>query len=302
MLSRIAESFFWIGRYLERAHATARMVAEHHQLMVEEAPADEAAACALLLDALSLPDHEAGVSSDLVSIALGSAERSSTVAGAIAAARANALAVRDVLAVEVFEALNAAHLSVVRGRGLARVDSPGVSLHRVVERLLVVHGVIAWAMPRDEAYHFLVLGRSLERIDMTARLLAVQHDALWPESGPVATLRSAAAHSAYLRRAAVDGDGVREFLVLDPDFPRSMRRSAVEAEDAVRSIMALGAGGGTELLREVGMLRSSLEFAVNPTPEDVDRLAEQARVAAMTASDIADAAFFRQSGTIVWSH
>jgi uncharacterized alpha-E superfamily protein len=137
---------------------------------------------------------------------------------------------------------------------------------------------------------------------MTARLLAVQHDAVWPESGPVATLRSAAAHSAYLRRAAPDGDGVREFLVLDPDFPRSMRRSAVEAEDAVRSIMALGAGGGTELLREVGMLRSALEFSVNPTPDDVDRLAEQARVAAMTASDIADAAFFRQSGTIVWSH
>jgi uncharacterized alpha-E superfamily protein len=302
MLSRIAESFFWIGRYLERAHATARMAAEHHQLIVEEAPVDEAAAYALLLDALSFPEREVGTDSDLVGSVLGSTDRSSTVAGAIAAARANALAVRDVLAVEVFEALNAAHLSVVRGLGLARVESPGVALHRVVERLLVVHGVIAWAMPRDEAYHFLVLGRSLERIDMTARLLAVQHDAVWPESGPVATLRSAAAHSAYLRRAAPDGDGVREFLVLDPDFPRSMRRSAVEAEDAVRAIMALGAGGGTELLREVGMLRSALEFAVNPTPDDVDRLAEQARVAAMTASDIADAAFFRQSGTIVWSH
>ena len=300
MLSRIAESFFWIGRYLERAHSTARMVAEHHQLMVEEAPIDEAAACAMLLEALSLEADTEGA--PLVATVLGTASRASTVAGAISAARSNALAVRDVLSVEVFEALNAAHLSVVRGLGLARVDSPGVSLHRIVERLLVVHGVIAWAMPRDEAYHFLVLGRSLERIDMTARLLAVQHDAVWPESGPVAALRSAAAHSAYLKRAAVDGDGVREFLVLDPDFPRSMRRSAVEAEDAVRAIMALGAGGGTELLREVGMLRSSLEFAVRPSPDAVDRLAEQARVAAMTASDIADAAFFRQSGTIVWSH
>lgn len=300
MLSRIAESFFWIGRYLERAHATARMVGEHHQLIVEESPVDEAAAGAMLLEALSLVEDADG--GPLVTTVLGDPSRPSTVAGAIASARANALAVRDVLSVEVFEALNAAHLSVVRGLGLARIDSPGVALHRVVERLLVVHGVIARAMPRDEAYHFFVLGRSLERIDMTARLLAVQHDAVWPESGPVAALRSAAAHSAYLRRAAIDGDGVREFLVLDPDFPRSMRRSAVEAEDAVRSIMALGAGGGTELLREVGMLRSSLEFAVRPSPEDVDRLAEQARVAAMTASDIADAAFFRQSGTIVWSH
>jgi uncharacterized alpha-E superfamily protein len=302
MLSRIAESFFWIGRYLERAHATARMVAEHHQLMVEEAIVEEETSCRLLLDALSLDSANVVEGSQLVKDVLGSAERSSTVAGAIAAGRANALAVRDVLSTEVFEALNAAHLAVVRGLGLALVDSPGIALHRVVERLLVVHGVIAWAMPRDEAYHFLVLGRSLERIDMTARLLAVQHDRYWPESGPVAILRSTAAHSAYLRRAAVDGDGVREFLVLDPDFPRSMRRSAIEAEDAVRAIMTLGAGGGTELLREVGMLRSSLEFAVNPTPEDVDRLAEQARIAAMSASDIADSTFFRQSGTIVWSH
>ena len=147
MLSRIAESFFWIGRYLERAHATARMVGEHHQLIVEESPIDETAAGAMLLEALSLAPDADGAS--LVTTVLGDPSRPSTVAGAIASARANALAVRDVLSVEVFEALNAAHLSVVRGLGLVRVDSPGVALHRVVERLLVVHGVIAWAMPRD---------------------------------------------------------------------------------------------------------------------------------------------------------
>jgi len=235
-----------------------------------------------------------------VRVVTGEPGRSSTVAGAVAAARENARAVRDVLPSEVFEALNAAHLSVVRG--IALMDSPGAALHRVVERLLVVHGVIAWAMPRDEAYQFFVLGRSLERIDMTARLLAVQHDRYWPESGPVASLRSAAAHSAYLRQGAADGDGVREFLVLDRDFPRSMRRSAMEAEDSVRTLIGLGAGGGTPLLREVGMLRSRLEFAVSPSADEVDDLAEAARVSAMVASDIADATFFRQSGTIVWSH
>ncbi len=300
MLSRIAESFFWIGRYVERAHATARLLAEHHQLMVEESSVPEPIACQLLLDALSLPDAETTTGAALVRQVTGEAGRSATVAGAVAAARENARAVRDVLPTEVFEALNAAHLSVVRG--LALMDSPGAALHRVVERLLVVHGVIAWAMPRDESYQFFVLGRSLERIDMTARLLAVQHDRFWPETGPVATLRSAAAHSAYLRRGAVDGDGVREFLVLDRDFPRSMRRSAMEAEDAVRQLLSLGAGGGTALLREVGMLRSRLEFAVHPTPEVVDHLAEEARVSAMVASDTADASFFRQSGTVVWSH
>lgn len=301
MLSRIAESFFWIGRYVERAHSTARLLAEHHQLMVEDRTVPEAEACEVLLDALSLSDAEVVTGVSLIRQVMGGGGQRSTVAGSVAAARENARSVRDVLSGEVFEALNSTHLSLTRG--IAYADSPGVALHRVVERLLVVHGVVAWAMPRDEAFQFLKLGRSLERIDMTARLLAVGHDQLWPESGPVATLRAGAAYSAMLRTGvAVDGDSVREFFVLDPSFPRSMRRSAVEAEESVRELAQLGAGDGGALLREVGMLRSALEFAVAPDSLEVDRLAVTARLAASTASDITNEAFFRQSGTIVWSH
>jgi uncharacterized alpha-E superfamily protein len=301
VLSRIAESFFWIGRYVERAHSTARLLAEHHQLMVEDRTVPEAEACEVLLDALSLSDAEVVTGVSLIRQVMGGGGQRSTVAGSVAAARENARSVRDVLSGEVFEALNSTHLSLTRG--IAYADSPGVALHRVVERLLVVHGVIAWAMPRDEAFQFLKLGRSLERIDMTARLLAVGHDQLWPESGPVATLRAGAAYSAMLRTGvAVDGDSVREFFVLDPSFPRSMRRSAVEAEESVRELAQLGAGDGGALLREVGMLRSALEFAVAPDAGEVDRLAVAARLAASTASDITNEAFFRQSGTIVWSH
>ena len=301
MLSRIAESFFWIGRYVERAHSTARLLAEHHQLMVEDRTVPEAEACEVLLDALSLSDVEVVTGVALIRQVMGGGGQRSTVAGSVAAARENARSVRDVLSGEVFEALNSTHLSLTRG--IAYADSPGVALHRVVERLLVVHGVVAWAMPRDEAFQFLKLGRSLERIDMTARLLAVGHDQLWPESGPVATLRAGAAYSAMLRTGvAVDGDSVREFFVLDPSFPRSMRRSAVEAEESVRELAQLGAGDGGALLREVGLLRSALEFAVAPDAGEVDRLAVAARMAASTASDITNEAFFRQSGTIVWSH
>ena len=301
MLSRIAESFFWIGRYVERAHSTARLLAEHHQLMVEDRTVPEAEACEVLLDALSLSDAEVVTGVALIRQVMGGGGQRSTVAGSVAAARENARSVRDVLSGEVFEALNSTHLSLTRG--IAYADSPGVALHRVVERLLVVHGVVAWAMPRDEAFQFLKLGRSLERIDMTARLLAVGHDQLWPESGPVATLRAGAAYSAMLRTGvAVDGDSVREFFVLDPSFPRSMRRSAVEAEESVRELAQLGAGDGGALLREVGLLRSALEFAVAPDAGEVDRLAVAARMAASTASDITNEAFFRQSGTIVWSH
>ena len=60
-------------------------------------------------------------------------------------------------------------------------------------------------MPRDEAYHFMVLGRELERIDMVGRLLAIRHDEMWPSSGPAAALRAAAeADIAQERKKAVN--------------------------------------------------------------------------------------------------
>lgn len=301
MLSRIAESFFWMGRYVERAEATARLLAEHHQLLVEDRVVPEQVGCALLLDALSLPHVDVATPPALVRAVVGGAEVPSTIAGSVSAARDNARSVRDALSGEVFEALNATHLGLARGLGFA--PSPGLALHRVIERLLVVRGAVEWTMPRDEAYLFLRLGRALERIDMTGRLLAVRHDQMWPESGPNTTLRAAAAFSAFLRtQAAVSGEEVRSFLVLDREFPRSMRSCAVAAEESVRALHLLGVGDGGDLLREVGMLRSALEYAVSPAPDDVDRLASDARRAAARASDAVAGSFFRQAGTIVWSH
>jgi uncharacterized alpha-E superfamily protein len=301
MLSRIAESYFWIGRYLERAEATARLLAEHHQLMVEERTVPEELAAAVLLDVLSLPPHSATNAADLVGSVVGSSSDPATVAGAITMARENARGVRESLSADVFEAMNAAHLAGIRGPIVA--TSPAYALYRVVERLAVVVGQIDWTVPRDEGYLFLSLGRSLERMDMMARVLAVRHDQLWPEGGPVATLRSAAALNAFLRtQHPLTGDEVRRFLLLDSDHPRSMRVSSSNAEEAVRGLAARGASDGGDLLREVGLLRSQLEYAVDPRPDEVDALIELVQQATARASDIVASAFFRPVGTIVWSN
>lgn len=301
MLSRIAESYFWIGRYLERAEATARLLAEHHQLMVEERTVPEELAAAVLLDVLSLPAHSATNAADLVGSVVGSSSDPATVSGAITMARENARGVRESLSADVFEAMNAAHLAGIRGPIVA--TSPAYALYRVVERLAVVVGQIDWTVPRDEGYLFLSLGRSLERMDMMARVLAVRHDQLWPEGGPVATLRSAAALNAFLRtQHPLTGDEVRRFLLLDSDHPRSMRVSSSNAEEAVRGLAARGASDGGDLLREVGLLRSQLEYAVDPRPDEVDALIELVQQATARASDIVASAFFRPVGTIVWSN
>lgn len=301
MLSRIAESYFWIGRYLERAEGTARLLAEHHQLMVEERTVPEELAAAVLLDALSLSPQAATNASDLVTAVVGSSSDPATISGAITMARENARGVRESLSADVFEALNAAHLAGIRGPIVA--TSPAYALYRVVERLAVVVGQVDWTVPRDEGYLFLSLGRSLERMDMMSRVLAVRHDQLWPEGGPVATLRASAALNVFLRtQHPMTGDEVRTFLLLDPDFPRSMLLSASNAEEAVRGLAARGASDGGDLLREVGLMRSQLEYAVDPTPDEVDGLIELVQQSTARASDVVAKAFFRPVGTIVWSN
>lgn len=98
------------------------------------------------------------------------------------------------------------------------------------------------------------------------------------------------------------GPQVRTYLVLDPVFPRSMLNCATDAEEGVRALARLGVTDRGVLLREVGMLRSALEYETRSDPEAVDQLAEQARQAAHRASDHVNSVFFRQHGTVVWSH
>jgi uncharacterized alpha-E superfamily protein len=301
MLSRIAESFFWLGRYVERAEGTTRLLSEHHQLITEDQSVPDILGCSVLLEALNLVSAEAVGPRDLVRAVVGNETDSSTISGAVGSARANARAVRDALSQDTFEALNAAHLALSRGILLA--TSPGVALHGILERLLVVNGIVDWTMPRDQAYYFMVLGRELERIDMIGRLLSIRHDLLWPASGPAALLRAAGALSPFLRSGQlISGANARRFLVMDQTFPRSMRSCAADAEDAVRALQRSGVSDSSLLLREVGMLRSELEYSKLTDPESLDRYISQSTEAAQRASDEVNRAFFRQHGTVVWSH
>lgn len=306
MLSRLAESFYWIGRYIERSEASARLLAEHHQLIIEDKRVTPELGAEVLLEALMLtPDSPAATPSELVRQVLGSPDDTGTISGSIHAARENARAIRDALSGEVFEALNSVDMRLALAVSKPDIRSPGVLLHGVLERLAIVHGMIDWTSPRDEGYLFLRLGRTIERIDMTARLLAVHHESLWPESGPVAMLRATGGLHAFLRgRNPMNAEQVRGFLVLDPLFPRSMLGSARAAVETVRELEAQGSlDTSGRLLRTLGLLRSELEFSsAAPSPQAVDAMAESAMAAAGAAGAEVSEAFFRQAGTIVWSH
>lgn len=301
MLSRLAESFFWMGRYIERAEGTIRLLLEMHQLLVGENVNDQHRGSATIMHGLGFPSSSQTSLTDVVMATYGNPQQPNTILGSLEYARTNARSVRDALPPDFFEVLNKVHM---RARVLPNPRYPGSSLRDILEGLAVVHGVFDWVSPRDEAHAFYQLGGYLERIDLVGRLLDMRIERGWPEQGPATVLRSVAGLSTYLRRHEKMSEGsVREFLLLDPTFPRSIIRSAIESETCIRSIAALTNSRPEPVLRSIGVLRSQLEYQTELINDEMcrDFISQSLRAVDLTGSAVREH-YFRPVGSIVWSH
>jgi uncharacterized alpha-E superfamily protein len=267
MLSRIAESLFWIGRYIERADDTARIFDIYLQQILEDA-AVEADACRSLFDVMGRPMPEdgspVGVREVLQQLAYDRLAPSS-ITGALAAARSNARSARDSVSSELWEALNLTYLELSDQRRRAERVGPHRFFQWVRERAALASGVADSTMSRDEGWLFFDLGRSIERVDMTARLITTRVAS--GVMGPTWTtlLRACGANEAYLKtyRGRVSDRTAAEFLLLDRLFPRSMFFALKRAEDRI-SVLDRGEESrvGTEdaARRLLGRARTGLEF------------------------------------------
>ena len=267
MLSRVAESLYWIGRYVERAEDTARLLDVHVHTLLEDPWVDEAAASRDVLSVMGVKLRGVAVDSRLTVERLAFApDDTSSIVGALTAARENARGVREALSSELWEALNATYHSLPSQQAAAQRHGPHGFFRYVRERAAVVAGLLDGTMPRDDGWRFLVLGRSLERVDMTARLLWARGQQRGASSGWIGLLKSCSAHEAYLRtyRAAVEPEKVVEFLVLDRLFPRSVYAALVQAETCLTELDPnIGRTGVDDAARRfLGRARTDLEFRV----------------------------------------
>ncbi|WP_040337518.1 alpha-E domain-containing protein [Candidatus Blastococcus massiliensis] len=319
MLSRIAESLFWIGRYVERADDTSRILDVHTQRLVEDPWIDERRACANLLALMGAPDAvgvegreeaqpEADTERVLAALAFDRTSPSSIV-GALSAARENARGAREVLSAEIWESLNVTHNALPQQRTMARRYGPHSLFRFVRERSAMVFGLADATMSRDESWLFLILGRSLERIDMTSRMLSTR--VLAGDAAPSWTLvlRSTGAYEPYLRtyRGVVDSSRAAEFLLLDRLFPRSVFASLVQAEaclaelerSTVRDAARIGVAG--EAHRIVGRARTMLEFMSTPDllAQLPARLEELQRTCSAASAAVTHR-FFTEQAPQVW--
>lgn len=301
MLSRLAESFFWMGRYIERAEGTTRLLVELHQLLVQDTGEEQRKGITILMRGLGLEDEEVSSLSELVTAVYGAADSPNSILGSLDAARNNARSVRDALPPDFFEVLNKAHM---RAQVQPDPHFPGALLRDVLESLAVVHGVFDWVAPRDEAYYFFELGCYLERIDLASRLLNMRIDLGWPEQGPATMLRAVGGLSTYLRgHVRMNGQSVRRFLLTDTAFPRSVMRSSIGAETALREIGALNTSRIESVVQSVGLLRSQLEYTGHSANDStIEALISQSLKAVDATSIAVRDNFFRPVGSIVWSH
>ncbi|MGH9121182.1 MAG: alpha-E domain-containing protein, partial [Acidimicrobiales bacterium] len=200
MLSRIAEALYWMGRYMERAEDTARILDVHVHHTLEDAYVDSVRACRAVLQVMGVAAPEATLDAASVSRVLAfDRAQASSITSVLIAARENARGVREVISAELWEALNATYNALDAQVSSARNLGTHAFFRWVKERAAVVSGLADSTMSRDDGWRFLVLGRSVERVDMTARLLSVRFAD--PGSSPewVTTLRCCSAHEAYLR-------------------------------------------------------------------------------------------------------
>ena len=303
MLSRIAESLFWIGRYVERADNTARLLDVHLNVLLEDPWVDEPSANASLLNVMNCK-FEAPVSrKDVLDALAFDAKLSSSIAGTLTAARENARRAREVISTEVWEALNQTRNQLPRWSSSAR---PHEYFVWVRERAAVVWGLSSATTSRDDAWHFMELGRSLERADMIARLLMTRH--FEGTTGPNWTtlLRTCSAHEAYLRtvRALVTEERAAEFLLVDRLFPRSIAYSLAKAEETLGLIE--GASNNKAMSDRarlaLGRARTNLEYRdVNEILASLpDQMRDVQRACAL-ASDLIRDRYFLPASTVLWS-
>ncbi|ULH15341.1 alpha-E domain-containing protein [Deinococcus sp. KNUC1210] len=276
MLSRVAESLFWIGRYVERAENTARMLDVNYYATLEAAGlVSEQWGPLLSITGSEHSFREARGRVDARNVPTWLAfDRGNpgSITASIAHARENARGLRDRIPSEMWEALNRAYLNLCsKDEGVLDRDELHEYCVAAREASHLFFGIAFATLPRDEGWQFLRAGQILERGDNTLRLLQVRyrqkagdlpqvavHNHRW-----VAVLKSASAYEAYQKRrhAGLDPRAIAEFLLLDADFPRSVRHSAKNLHETLEQIERTRPEAHALLMREAAWLYARLQHA-----------------------------------------
>lgn len=277
LLSRVADSLYWIGRYIERADNVARFASVNLQMMLD-LPAENAGQWQALVDTSG--DHHKfrerygpATQEKVIRFLVFDRENPNSIAVCVNVLRENARSVRDTISSEMWEQVNRMYLFVnsTNPESLT-ADSLPEFFHRARTECHLFQGLADSTMSHNEAWNFLRLGRELERADKTTRILDVKYYMLLPALSDVGTpyddiqwsavLKSVSGFEMYRKRfGRISPDQVVEFLLMDRDFPRAVHHCIDGADDSLHAITGTPAGNfSCAAEQRLGLLRSELHY------------------------------------------
>jgi len=291
MLSRVAGSLYWMGRYLERSENITRLLAVTGDFAVEFGGLDAELARTEWDDLLrALPGSvipeidyspEHGLTLPYVNAILLEDANPLSVRHSITRARENARSVREALTREVFENLNEAHRAL-EAHDRKRIDDPALSIEIVSEThtaILTTLGAIEHTLSRDQGWTFMKLGEALERTLRTLMVLEAKLPLLRAGAGklelPVfyarwrCLLRSVGSLENFRRKhgGQLDPDAVVRFLLFDSHTPRSIQCGLTRV---LSYLEQLPNGGDSKAARIAGHLRAKMTYETEHILEKPD--------------------------------
>jgi uncharacterized alpha-E superfamily protein len=282
MLSRVADSLYWLSRYVERAENTARILDVNLQVTLdserggaEDEHIDWQPILAALEDLARFNKNGRVIGAESVCDYVTFArENPNSIWSCVAAARENARTVREYISSEMWERLNAFWLWINSKDSRQLCQSSGIEFYRsVVDHSHQFQGTTDATLTHGEGWNFLKLGAYLERGDSASRILDLKYHILLPKGEKVggavdtvqwqAVLKSCSAFEAYrkLHPGQVMPWSVAEFIILHDSFPRSVRFCADSIEAALHRISGCDrAHFSNEAERLAGRLVGDLKY------------------------------------------
>ncbi len=272
MISRVADHCFWLGRYIERAESTARVLFVTRNLALDAELSPRQCWQPVVIVAGEGPrfaarfGEDAAGDGELVQRYMTWDEQNPvSIKTSISAARENSRSIREVVSLETWETVNELHLWLKSPEAQVNYEHHRYTYYRHVRHgAQLILGFLRSTMLHDTPLDFIWLGVLLERAGQTARILDVHHHALTALDAHrevqtslwLSLLRACSGFEPYMKtsQGRVSRAGVAEFLILEQRFPRSLRycvRSAYERLAAIRppANAALPGGGALERLR-----------------------------------------------------
>jgi len=281
LLSRVADSVYWMSRYIERAENVARFMDVNLHLALDStanAVTSYTSQWQPIVDtsgdrAVFLERYGSAMRENVIRFLAFDDHNPNSICACVRAARENARSVRETISSEMWEQVNSLYLLLTGAAGNVSPDELPAFFRSVRMGCHLFEGITAATMSHNEAWHFCRLARCLERADKTTRILDVKYYVLLPSISDVGTpyddiqwaavLKSVSGFEMYRKRhGRILPDTIVDFLLLDAEFPRAVRHSIGHADQSLHAITGTPAGGfGCPSEQRLGQLRSELDFA-----------------------------------------